>query len=386
MFVSQAHSFSQQARLAITLAWVAGYTNLVTLLACGHVTSHVSGTTSDFGHAVAEGRLAVAFYGAFLLVTFFAGAAISGVTTELGHRRGWNSIYVLPMAIEALFLAIVALVIAMRGPALDPADPILHWLTGLASAAMGLQNATITRISSGVVRTTHVTGVLTDLGTESVQFLWWLADRRRLARTGEGRVPLRALLHSLHAHPTGRRLALLASILGSFAFGAGLGTLAFDRIPTLAMVPPVLFLAWIIVQDIRVPIAEIEPWETLDGQRLDLPPSIALFRLRDDGGAAGSQRMPDLIAWSERLPRDAAVVVLDLGAGAVLDANAALALKATIERLQRDGRELVVAGIGAAALERLRRDGLDVLRGDHVASDVELAIAIALSLAPPARP
>ena len=46
MLVSHAHSFRQQARLAVTLAWVAGYTNIVTLLACGTVTSHVSGTTS----------------------------------------------------------------------------------------------------------------------------------------------------------------------------------------------------------------------------------------------------------------------------------------------------------------------------------------------------
>jgi len=32
MFVAQAHSFVQQARLAITLAWVAGYTNIIALL------------------------------------------------------------------------------------------------------------------------------------------------------------------------------------------------------------------------------------------------------------------------------------------------------------------------------------------------------------------
>ena len=32
MFVAQAHSFVQQARLAITLAWVAGYTNIITIL------------------------------------------------------------------------------------------------------------------------------------------------------------------------------------------------------------------------------------------------------------------------------------------------------------------------------------------------------------------
>lgn len=383
MFVAQAHSFTQQARLAITLAWVAGYTNLVTLLACGHVTSHISGTTSDLGHSFAAGRWAIAFYAIFLLVTFFLGAAISGLTTELGRRRGWNSIYVLPMALEAFFLSAVALVIALRGPQLDPADPVLHWLTGIASAAMGLQNATITRISAGVVRTTHVTGVLTDLGLESVQFLWWLLDRRRLGIANPSSRPtMRALIRGVHTHPTGRRLALLASILFSFAIGAGLGALAFETIPTAAMVPPVLFLTWIVYQDVKVPIAEIEPWDAVDGQRLDLPASVVLFRLRrDEGREQHAHRMPDLLAWSERLPASSRVVVLDLGASASLDANTALELKATVERLKRDGRELIVAGLSADQLDRLRADGLDALRPDRVCADLELAIAAALNVA-----
>ncbi len=54
MFVAQAQSFTQQARLAITLAWIAGYTNIITIMACGTVTSHASGTTSNLGRDVVE--------------------------------------------------------------------------------------------------------------------------------------------------------------------------------------------------------------------------------------------------------------------------------------------------------------------------------------------
>ncbi|WP_408735222.1 YoaK family protein [Acetobacter pasteurianus] len=39
------------------------------------------------------------------------------------------------------------------------------------SFVMGLQNATVTRISGSVVRTTHVTGMLTDLGIEISDWL-----------------------------------------------------------------------------------------------------------------------------------------------------------------------------------------------------------------------
>ncbi len=38
MFISKAHTFKQQARLAITLAWVAGYTNVITLITLGATT------------------------------------------------------------------------------------------------------------------------------------------------------------------------------------------------------------------------------------------------------------------------------------------------------------------------------------------------------------
>src|SRR4051812_19006571 len=115
MFVSQAHSFRQQARLAVTLAWVGGYTNIVTVLTCNTVTSHASGTASNFGRELFTGAWGFAGFAFFLLATFFVGAAASGFCTELGRRRGWESIYVLPMVIESLLLAFFALLLEMHG-------------------------------------------------------------------------------------------------------------------------------------------------------------------------------------------------------------------------------------------------------------------------------
>src|SRR4051812_20543388 len=145
MFVSQAHSFRQQARLAVTLAWVGGYTNLVTLLACGTVTSHVSGTASNLGRDIFSGAWPLAGYAVFLLTAFFCGAAVSGFSTELGRRRGWESIYVLPVIIETTLLGLFAMMLELWKQPTDAPRAALYWMTGLASAAMGLQNATITR-------------------------------------------------------------------------------------------------------------------------------------------------------------------------------------------------------------------------------------------------
>ncbi|MFO0874520.1 MAG: DUF1275 family protein [Phycisphaerales bacterium] len=378
MLVSQAHSFTQQARLAITLAWVAGYTNIITMLTCGTVTSHVTGNASNLGRDLIEGSWSPASFMAFLLTMFFIGAGISAVLTETGRRRGWESIYVLPMAVEAAMLTAFAFGIELHDPSSRVAGPALWWLTGVASAAMGLQNATITRISSGVVRTTHLTGVLTDLGLESVQMLYWLRDRRRNSP------PLapRTLLHSLHVHPTARRLALLLSVIGSFSLGAGLGTLAFDHMPGWSMVPPVVFLLWIIVQDLRTPICEIEPSDVVGGESVALPRELAVYHLRKDRGRRGKvHRLPDLLRWCERLPAHTRIAILDLGAATALDDNAALELRALMRQSASNGRRLLISGISGEQYRALRNAGAgDALDPTNVCSDLELAIARGLML------
>jgi uncharacterized membrane protein YoaK (UPF0700 family) len=383
LFIVQAHSFTQQARLAITLAWVAGYTNILTILTCGHVTSHVSGTTSDLGRFLTEGKWAAAGFLIFLLGTFFAGAALSGFVTEHGRRRGWESIFVLPIAIEAGLLAIFAFGVEVRdlhltdGLGVDGAAAYL--MIGVASTAMGLQNATITRISSGVVRTTHVTGVLTDLGLEFAQLVYWARDRTLDVPPGKAT----SLIVGLRSHPLPKRLLLLASIIGSFGLGAGLGTLVFDTLPRWAMFPPVLFLSWIIYQDLARPIAEIEPSDLVgNGAGIDLDKRLAVFHLRRGKGKSGRVlRMPNLTTWVERLPETTSVVILDMGDAAQIDQNSALEVRGVLSRLRHEGRHLVLAGLSPEQYQQLRAAATgDLLSPLNACSDLEIAIARGLNL------
>ncbi len=398
MFVAQAHSFTQQARLAITLAWVAGYTNVVAILACGHVASHVSGTTSDLGHHFVEAvrgkgtPWSVVGFGLLLVGSFFIGAVASGFATELGRRRNWESIYVLPMAIQSALLALFAIGLEAMLTHEAPSRLSQSLLASLASIAMGVQNATITRISSGVVRTTHVTGVVTDLGLELVQFLWphkhphhsaHLADHPPHAPRGTVHADSGAHPEVAHASrwkrlsPSARRLTLLISIIGSFALGAALGTLGHEEIPSFAMYVPVLFLIWIIYQDISRPIAEIEPSTLIEDHALMLPQGMLIYHVRPDKGREkGTQRLPNLLSWSERLPDDAKVVILDLTDVTQLDANAAFELRAALDRLEAEGRRLVVAGVSRDQYEQLRKAGAgERLDPNSACPDLELAIA-----------
>ncbi len=394
MFVIQAHSFVQQARLAITLAWVAGYTNILALLTCGHAVSHVSGTSSEIGRlAVTSGGFAVAIFSLFLLAAFVTGAAISGFATEYGQRRAWDSIYVIPMAIEAVLLAAFAVGVELHAHGTIETGPSLYLMAGLASLAMGVQNATITRISSGVIRTTHVSGVLTDLGLEAAQMAFWLRDRRRNIPPSDAH----GLLRSMRAHPTARRLALLASILGSFILGSALGTLAYVNAPPWSMFPPVILLIWMIYQDLVHPIAEIEPstleqfGESIESDHQTGPGEplfdrrLAVYHVRQSKAQRGrTHRMPNLLAWADRLPEHVRVVILDLAEVGRIDANSAIELCELVDRSRRKGRDFVIAGITPEQFAQLRStvtaSSAAALSPMNACSDLELAIARGLNV------
>ncbi len=376
MFVSQAHSSRQQSRLAITLAWVAGYTNIISIMACATVTSHASGTTSNLGRELAEGTWGMAGWALFALVTFYAGAVISGVSMEIGRRRGWESIYVMPMMIETVLLACFAGGLEIYGPRVSEIGVTIYWIVGCAAAAMGLQNATITRISGGVIRTTHVTGVLTDLGSETAHLVAELFDGKAREQPN--------ILHFYRHNPAALRLLLLASILGSFAIGAYIGTLIYLHSPRLAMFPPVLFLVWIIYQDVTRPIAEILPSHEAGGELagIELPDSLAIYHLRKDPTRRGKvQRLPNLVAWSERLPTTTRVVILDLAEMMQVDGNTTMELRALLAALARRGRQLVIAGLNNEQFQKLHTNGAaDLIESAKICPDLELAIAQGLNL------
>lgn len=392
MLTAQAHSFTQQARLAVTLAWVAGYTNVITIVTCAHGTSHVSGTASNLGRDAVLGEWGLVVFAGFLLVTFFLGAVLSGVLTEVGRRRTWESIYVLPMAVETVLLGVFAVGIEIYDPTTLNTGPETRWLLGIASAAMGLQNATITKISAGVVRTTHMTGIVTDLGIEVVQFGYWILDRQReyppmptrkgTPDSGRDRSPLRQMLRSATTHPSSRRLALLGGILLLFTVGAGLGTILHEWIPRLVMFPPVFFLIWIIYQDITRPIAEIEESELVRTE-LGLPEQLAVFHLRRDRDRRGRvQRLPNLMLWLERLPSTTRVVILDLTDVSELDSNAAFEVRALLKRFAAEERHLILAGVTPAQYEQLRAGGAgDLLDESNACPDLELAVARGINVA-----
>ena len=383
MLSAQAYSFHQKSKLAISLSWVGGFTNVVALLSCHASVSHMTGATTQFGEAIAGGNFRVAGLLVLVLLCFFSGACLSGLMTEGARRRGVRSKYILPMITEAILLLsfVIADDLLIAGK-FEDGGWIICWLVGSASMAMGLQNATITRISGSVVRTTHLTGVVTDLGLEGMQYLYWWRDKtrsRHWSRNGR-------LFKVSRRHPTVLRLVLLLSIFGSFLLGVVVGTLTYTRWPSYAMAGPILFLLWIVWMDYRKPIADARELDLLGDPELKaygilhslLPKELGIYRIGPHLGTHGAHRVsdPDFQTWVDRLPARWKVVILAMTPLVRLSDNSLMALEEAMGRIRAGGRRLIICGITPGQYKLLDGAGIvDKLGAANVCPDLEFAVA-----------
>jgi uncharacterized membrane protein YoaK (UPF0700 family) len=148
-------------KLAWSLAGIAGALNATGFYAFGLYSSHMTGNTSAIADHLALGDLAGAATYLALIAAFIAGAAVSAMLINAGQRSRLNGIYAFSILLEAILLACIGC--AQIWLAEMHRVPFLVF--GL-SFVMGLQNAVVTRISGARIRTTHVTGMITDIGIE----------------------------------------------------------------------------------------------------------------------------------------------------------------------------------------------------------------------------
>ncbi len=160
---------------AVALSSVAGMVNVVGFLGFEHqAVSHMTGSTSQLGMAIAQGDWRAVGHLWGLLVAFSLGAMLSGLliqdsALQLGRRYG------VALAIESALLLV----------AIPLFEQQQIWGALAAAMACGLQNAMATTFSGAVVRTTHLSGMLTDLGIGLGHLLRGLPlQMRRLTLSG----------------------------------------------------------------------------------------------------------------------------------------------------------------------------------------------------------
>lgn len=153
-------------RIASVLSIVAGIVNVTGFLAYNQLTTNVTGHFALFINDVANlkfwrGTVYFLYIFSFLFGSFFSGFLIA----KFKENKRLN-VYFIPILIECLILISIGLL--SNFIALKYTDIVVCLLL----FAMGLQNSFVTKISNAVVRTTHLTGLFTDLGIELSQLFF----------------------------------------------------------------------------------------------------------------------------------------------------------------------------------------------------------------------
>jgi len=201
------------------LSFVAGMVNVVGLLSFVHLpVTHLTATTSRLAFSLTEANKSVALSMAGLIGAFFGGAMFSGWLIN-------SSALALGRRYEVALIA--------EATVLGAAMFLLHWHDvlgiGLCCFACGLQNGMASTFSGAILRTTHMTGLFTDLGVHAGQIV-----------RGQ--------------RPDWRRLCLFVGIISGFAAGGVLAAIVFPRWQEQTLLIPVAIIlgAAIIYRRVRL--------------------------------------------------------------------------------------------------------------------------------------
>ena len=169
MFQHQGTTRTQNHNLSIAslLSFVAGLVNIAGFLSIQKLTTNVTGHFAFFVDEVFKLDYFLAFIYFLYIISFLAGSFVSSFLIELISSKDDKNIYVIPTIIESIILILVAIF----GKFLIAENKDL--LAFCLLFAMGLQNALVTKISNATVRTTHLTGLFTDLGIELSQLFFY---------------------------------------------------------------------------------------------------------------------------------------------------------------------------------------------------------------------
>ena len=168
-------TYLHNLKLASTLSGVAGIVNIVGVLAVNTLTTNVTGHFAFFSEQLFLGEFHKALVFLLYIGCFLSGAFVSSLLMEWTSKHAPRTSYIAPILLEVALIgsaSMLDIVVATQ----------FYYATLVACIllfAMGLQNALVTRVSQSVVRTTHLTGLFTDLGIELSQLLFYREKSQR---------------------------------------------------------------------------------------------------------------------------------------------------------------------------------------------------------------
>lgn len=162
----KSRTLKHNLRIATILSFVAGIVNVTGFLAFKQLTTNVTGHFALFISDVASFEVWKGTVYFLYIFSFLFGSFLSSFLIEKFKENRKLNVFVIPTIIECLILVSISIISNTGG--IKYPDLIVCSLL----FAMGLQNSFVTKISNAIVRTTHLTGLFTDLGIELSQLFF----------------------------------------------------------------------------------------------------------------------------------------------------------------------------------------------------------------------
>jgi len=162
----KSRTLKHNLRIATVLSLVAGSINVSGFLAFKQLTTNVTGHFALFIYDVADLEFWKGTIYFLYIFSFLFGSFSSSFLIEQFKENKKLNVFVIPTIIESMIL----ITIGVSSNFLELKYPNL--IICLMLFAMGLQNSFVTKISNAIVRTTHLTGLFTDLGIDLSQLFF----------------------------------------------------------------------------------------------------------------------------------------------------------------------------------------------------------------------
>jgi uncharacterized membrane protein YoaK (UPF0700 family) len=181
-------TLSHNLKAASILSFVAGIVNVVGFLSVQRLTTNVTGHFAYFVDEFFRFQFSKSIIYLLYILFFLIGSFFSNFLIEIVARTKERNIFILPVLIEIIIL----IAIGLLGQLVLMKHPDIIALALLFS--MGLQNSLITTLSNTMVRTTHLTGLFTDLGIELSQLFFYKTPEQKKQLRGNIKLRLRIII------------------------------------------------------------------------------------------------------------------------------------------------------------------------------------------------
>ncbi|GGH16131.1 YoaK family protein [Mucilaginibacter phyllosphaerae] len=202
--IKDKRTLKQNLMLASSTAFVAGIIDVCSLLAFLAFTSNVTGHVASFAKNIVERDFdSIIIFGIWMLM-FMLGAFVSNfIMKSVMHISSYKA-HSIPIVIEIFILFFVAV---YGNNFYRETQQERQIVIGALLFAMGLQNSVASNVSGGLVKSTHLTGLFTDLGSELAD---WMHPKTEESQEVKNKIVVRL------------------TILGFFIFGGLLGGYFFN--------------------------------------------------------------------------------------------------------------------------------------------------------------